>query len=129
MTTASKNVEYLTAKETEVPEELQGFRDDLIRQHVSFLSPCYLDKTWKPFTEAEIVEAQQELANRNEYDRKEGIYYKNKKMVIPEELVTHVILGLHISRGLPSSIEERAQLKKFHFEGLKKSDAKVPTLL
>eukprot|EP00924_Labyrinthula_sp_SR-Ha-C_P002142 snap_masked-scaffold_19-processed-gene-1.35-mRNA-1 protein AED:1.00 eAED:1.00 QI:0/-1/0/0/-1/1/1/0/316 len=125
MATAIENIEYLMAKEAEVPEELQGLRDDLIRQHVSFLSPYYLDKTWRPFTGTELVEAQQDLVDRSEYDKKESIYYKNKKMVIPAKLMTRVIVGLHISRGHPSGIEERAQLKGFHFEGLKKSDVDI----
>eukprot|EP00924_Labyrinthula_sp_SR-Ha-C_P001902 augustus_masked-scaffold_30-processed-gene-2.69-mRNA-1 protein AED:0.48 eAED:0.48 QI:0/-1/0/1/-1/1/1/0/1817 len=120
-----EHIDAFTAKETEVPEEFQGLRDDLIRQHVSFLSPYFVDDTWKPFTEKELVEAQKALGNNDKYIEKEGIYYMNQKKVIPPSLVTRVIVGLHVSRGHPSEREERLYLKEFYFAGLKNSDVEL----
>eukprot|EP00924_Labyrinthula_sp_SR-Ha-C_P000933 augustus_masked-scaffold_7-processed-gene-8.3-mRNA-1 protein AED:1.00 eAED:1.00 QI:0/0/0/0/1/1/3/0/788 len=93
--------------------------EELFQEHISYLSPSY-HKKWEVFEEEVLKKRQDKLSQefKEKCEAKEGLLYKEGKLVIPKSLCSRYIVTNHINKAHPSKTAENKYLKAVHFEGV-----------
>ena len=95
---------------------LQDQLRELDEARISFVAPMKKGK-FEKLTEKEILEGQKEYLPKSRRPTGSSLAKKKGKIIIPEPLVTRLIVHHHIAEMHPSFAQEKRQLKqRYHFD-------------
>eukprot|EP00924_Labyrinthula_sp_SR-Ha-C_P011424 augustus_masked-scaffold_46-processed-gene-0.3-mRNA-1 protein AED:1.00 eAED:1.00 QI:0/0/0/0/1/1/3/0/932 len=121
-----EDLHFKDVLEASVTSTLEELRDDIFKEHISFLSPFYPNGKWENINLKKIKKHQQKLTIefREKCEDKDRVPYFRNKIVIPRSLLVIYIVTNHIMRCHPSKNAEIKYLDTVYLEGITKKDLK-----
>eukprot|EP00924_Labyrinthula_sp_SR-Ha-C_P008153 snap_masked-scaffold_11-processed-gene-4.25-mRNA-1 protein AED:1.00 eAED:1.00 QI:0/-1/0/0/-1/1/1/0/289 len=122
------NQEVLHPSVYSVNEELSPLMDELLQNHISFLSPFHSGKKDYKLDDRKVIRHQEKFPTEfveKECKERDGLWYFRDQLVITRSLAAEVVILNHIHRCHPSFSAEKKYLDKLYFHGIPKKDFKI----